>query len=390
MRCENCGTENINEAKFCCRCGSPLARSGHRSNRPEDRGSRRDKGRERNRSTVENQVIDVPYKEVQDVGPANIRPGQNYDGRIPEYRKRPKWMIPAIGGGILALIILVVVGVLILKNRSGNDLQGGTSLTNAKEIDFNKQYTGTYRNKAAWYTFTTGKEKDVPYTIIVDNTTVDSGDIIGYLCEKDGTKITPTTRSNGSSGEMMIEADQDGTASSSMFDTLEPNKDYYIQLTGDGRTKYSLRVTDPNGKPYDDAAGREVLSKNDDYKTATNMDEAPLLEINTRYQGKYKNGYSWVAFTTSKEEGVPYTVTVENQTPGNGSITGYLYNENGEVIKPTSKNNNSGGDEMTEARDDGTPDSGTFEDLEPETTYFMRFTANDRAKYQIEITDGKK
>ena len=66
----------------------------------------------------------------------------------------------------------------------------------------------------------------------------------------------------------------------------------------------------------------------------------------------------WI--TTGETQGAAYKITLVNTTAGSERIFGTLCNEYGEEL---------GG---VRAESDGTPDTISVEDLEPDTTYYVR------------------
>ena len=216
-------------------------------------------------------------------------------------------------------------------------IEGGASVDEALTILPNTRYTGTYREGEQWFAFTTGDKEDVPYVITVDNLTVGSDALLGYLCGEDGTWVEPTRRANNNDRNRAVQADAGGGANSGMFDTLLPGTTYYLRITGGKKADFSLRITDPNETMFDAAEGRKTISAGDALEVATNMDAAPLLKFNTRYEGKYTEGNQWFAFTTGDKEDVPYVITVDNLTAGSDSILGYVCDEYGTWIEPTRK-----------------------------------------------------
>ncbi|MBQ4383263.1 MAG: OmpA family protein [Firmicutes bacterium] len=266
-------------------------------------------------------------------------------------------------------------------------ITGGTALNEAQELFCNTKYTGKHTDSTIWVSFTTGEKEDVSYTVTVVNRTVGSEKIIGYLYDKDEVMQRPTEKNNTNSDGRCIEARQDGTANSGMFNTLKPNTAYFLRLDCKSKAEYSLLITGPEGTVYDTTAERRTLSAEDVFEPSTNMDEAPIVGSGALYEGKYTEGYIWTAFRTGEQEDVPYTVTVENRTVGSEKIVGYLFNEYGMMQRPTEKNNSNGDGRCIEARQDGAANSGMFNTLRPDTVYFLRLEGGSKAEYSLRITD---
>ncbi|MBR4744187.1 MAG: hypothetical protein IK082_08365, partial [Oscillospiraceae bacterium] len=139
------------------------------------------------------------------------------------------------------------------------EIEGGASMEEARELQFNTWYYGKYREGEVWVSFSTGEKEDVPYRITLENLSAGSEALDGYLIDKDGNGLRSTEHRNGDNDyRRAVRATQDGTADTAMFNYLEPNTTYYLRLQAKGKVEYSLRITDPNGEPFDTTAGRTV------------------------------------------------------------------------------------------------------------------------------------
>ena len=267
------------------------------------------------------------------------------------------------------------------------EIEGGASMEEARELQFNTRYYGKYREGEVWVSFTTGEKEDVPYRITLENLSAGSEALDGYLIDKDGNGLRSTEHRNGDNDyRRAVRATQDGTADTAMFNYLEPNTTYYLRLQAKGKVEYSLRITDPNGEPFDTTAGRTVITASDEYVTATNQDDAPLLVANTRYQGKYVEGYQWIAFQTGEKEDVPYRITLENLSAGSEALDGYLVTEYGDGLRSTEhRNGDNDYRRAVRATQDGTADTAMFNYLEPNTTYYLRLQAKGKVEYLLTV-----
>ena len=272
-------------------------------------------------------------------------------------------------------------------NTESNVITGGSTLEDAEMLQPNVRYTGSFSGDDLWISFTTSDQESTEYTITLENLTVGSESLDGYLVDEYGNGLKATELHNGDNDRLRtVRANQDGTADSAMFDHLEPNTTYYLRLQGNSKVDYSLRITNSNEEPFDPTLGRKTPSDNDALITSTNQDDAPLLVLNTRYRGKYENGYQWIVFKTSEKEGVPYTVTLENLTVGSESLDGYLVDEYGNGLKATELHNGDNDRLRTvRANQDGTADSAMFDYLEPNTTYYLRLQGNSKVDYILTI-----
>ena len=254
------------------------------------------------------------------------------------------------------------------------EITGGTSSSEAQELEPNVRYTGQYRGEEIWVSFTTGEEEEIPYQVTLENLRVGSPTIYAYMFDGEGTEKDATSLNydrNWSTGANIGQADKNGRASTATFSDLLPKTTYYIQIKGGDKAEFSLRITDPTKDPFDVTEGRRTLSAEDEFTTATNQDEAPLLQFNTRYESRYIEGYNWICFTTGEKEDVPYQITLENLETGSDTLYAYLFDEYGTEKDATSLNyerNWSTGKNICQADQNGRASTGTIKDLLPNTT----------------------
>ena len=264
------------------------------------------------------------------------------------------------------------------------EIAGGASLEKAQPLEFNTRYHGRYTEGEVWVSFTTGPDEDVPYTITVTNLTPESPAILGYVCGKDGEWVKPSSKANNGDGARAVQAGAEGTANSGTFESLEPKTTYYLRITCDKKADYSLRITDPKGTPFDPDEDRRTLSESDPFEPGLNQDEAPLLLANTRYTGKYTEGFQWVAFHTGAKEDVPYRITLENLSGSKEPLDGYLVNEYGTGLKMTAyRNGDNDYRRAVRATNDGTADTAMFDYLTPDTTYYLRLQGRSKVEYVL-------
>ena len=269
-----------------------------------------------------------------------------------------------------------------------DEITGGASKEEAQLLAFNTLYHGKYTEGEVWISFATGAKEDVLYSVTLENLTAGSGDLDGYLLDEEGNGIKAAEQRNGDNWfDRAVRAKQDGTADTAVFNSLAPGTTYYLRLQGESKAEYSLRITDPEEAPFDTAAGKVILSENDEFAPAANQDEAPLLIANRSYRGKYMEGYQWIAFRTGEKEDVPYSVTLENLTVGSGDLDGYLVDEYGFGIKADVLRN---GDNWylrsVRAKQDGTADTAVFNSLAPGTTYYLRLQGESKAEYILTVS----
>ena len=271
------------------------------------------------------------------------------------------------------------------------EMVGGASLDDAVTILPNIRYSGTYQEVEQWFAFTTGTEEDVPYTVTLENLTVGSKTLYGYVVDEFGNSMKPSAGMTGHGDHRFAVAGWDGTASYSEFDSLKPNSTYYIRLQGDSKADFSLLVTTPGlkGSAYSTSNSIEesvgTLGEDEVFYTGTNQNFGPLLKPNVWYQGKYEDGFAWVAFHTNEEEDAEYTIALENLTVGSKTVYGYLFDEIGRAQKPSAGVTGYGDWRFAQAGQDGTVSSSIFRELEPNTTYRIRIQSDSKADYRIMI-----
>ena len=284
-----------------------------------------------------------------------------------------------------------------------DEITSGASMEEAQSLQFNMRYHGKYTEGEIWISFTTGDmEEDpykvsdgVPYKITLENQTVGSEPLDGYLVDEYGNSVKAAELRNGDNYYgLAVRAKEDGTADTAMFNTLQPNTTYFLRLQGKSKAQYSIRITDPGQDAFDTTEGRTVIGKGEEFIPATNQDAAPLLNSNVRYKGNYADGYQWIAFRTGDieedpykiAECVPYRITLENQTTGSEPLDGYLVDEYGNSVKAAELRN---GDNYyglaVRAKEDGTADTAMFNTLQPNTTYFLRLQGKSKAAYILTI-----
>mgnify|MGYP000462013915 CR=1 FL=1 len=162
---------------------------------------------------------------------------------------------------------------------------------------------------------------------------------------------------------------------------LQPETTYYVKVWADKGDviSYSLILRTPDGQepenniaqPGPEAAeGLEIFA-------ATNQDDAQLVPLNARLDGKVSDGQGqWYAFTTNSVENATYEVTTVNKTPGTGDFCLRVYDVYGETMHPYTLNANQSGEAATESLA-----------LSPDTTYFTYVWADkkDTIQYTLKI-----
>ena len=270
----------------------------------------------------------------------------------------------------------------------------GTSQSFALNIPLGTKVSAKYTDGYSWLAFTTSEIEDAQYYVSLINCTVGSEHLDGYLVDEYGNGLKATTYRNGENNFFRtVRAEQDGRADTAMFDNLKPNTTYYLRLQSESKAEYTIRVSSPSfsndntnvtSSNLSEVVGE--LDENVEFYTGTNQNIATLLKTNTRYRGKYADGYSWVSFTTGEDDNAQYSVTLENLTVGSERLDGYLVDEYGNGLKATELHNGDNNHYRTvRAKDDGTADTAIFDYLEPNTTYYLWIHGDSKADYILLI-----
>ena len=143
----------------------------------------------------------------------------------------------------------------------GETLYTGTNQDAATPLKNNVTYHGSYEEGYAWVSFTTDEREDVEYRITVENLTAGSDSILGYVCNLYGRWQEPTERANSNERTRAIQAGEDGTPNTCMFNYLAPNTTYYIRLNGGTKAEYLITINAPDpedgGNTIEEAAVEE-------------------------------------------------------------------------------------------------------------------------------------
>ena len=128
------------------------------------------------------------------------------------------------------------------------------------------------------------------------------------------------------------------------------------------------------------------MDQNTDIVPGTSQSAAVMLPLGTRVHGKYVEGYAWFAFTTTSVEDAKYCVTTVNRSVGSEALLSHLYDEYGSEIMPSKRSYSEVWSRMTTADQSGTAVSGRFDELKPNTTYYIRMDGASKAYYSIKVS----
>ena len=88
-----------------------------------------------------------------------------------------------------------------------------------------------------------------PISITLENLSVGSEPLDGYLVDAYGNGLKSTQHRNGDNDyRRAVRANQDGRADTAMFNYLEPNTTYYLWINGGSKAEYFLTIGAPEPK----------------------------------------------------------------------------------------------------------------------------------------------
>ena len=176
-----------------------------------------------------------------------------------------------------------------------------------------------------------------------------------------------------------LDAGQWGGAATLNLDLL-PETTYYVKVWADKGDviSYSLILRSPDGQePENNVAqpGPEVKDELEIF-AATNQDDAQLIPLNARLDGKVSRGEGqWYAFSTNSAENATYRLTTVNMTRGTGALNLKVLNQYGEQMHQYTLN----------AEQSGKASTLDLE-LPPDTTYYIHLAAEKGDTIQYSLT----
>ena len=109
---------------------------------------------------------------------------------------------------------------------------------------------------------------------------------------------------------------------------------------------------------------------------------APVQE--GTYRGTCAPGNSWITFTTGPDAGAEYTLSLENTTPGAGTLYATLYDDFGLEVAPVKFSGTRDNDLVfIQAESNGRRVSGRVDNLEPDTPYFLELKSEDAVDFVL-------
>lgn len=251
-------------------------------------------------------------------------------------------------------------------------LQGGSDQKSAESVPLDTKLSGkTSDEESQWYSFTTDETENATYKITAVNQTPKTDPLDLCIYDAEGEPVENHT----------IQAKEDGKATTYSIDLL-PSTTYAINVWADRGDviTYSLIVRSPKAQQPDSDSvtpGPEPVS-GQEFPAAANQEDAPILPLNTRLEGKVSLGNEqWFAFTTNSAENATYRLTAVNMTRGTGKLDLSVYDRYGEYAN---------GYYTLEADQNGKASTYSLR-LPPNTTYYICIWADkgDTISYTLNI-----
>lgn len=247
----------------------------------------------------------------------------------------------------------------------------GAGVRAAKEVPLDTKLKGkTVREEAQWFSFTTDKTENATYAITSVNQTPETSDLKLSVYDEEENQLNRHT----------LDAGQWGGAATLSLDLL-PETTYYIKVWADEGDviSYSLILRSPDGQEPENNVAQPGPEAKDELEifAATNQDDAQLIPLNARLDGKVSRGEGqWYAFSTNSAENATYRLTTVNMTRGTSSLNLKVFDQYGKEMHVHALTAGQSGRAST-----------LDLDLPPETTYYLRLTAeqDDTIQYSLMI-----
>ena len=250
------------------------------------------------------------------------------------------------------------------------ELTGESDRDSAQDVPLDTKLKGkTAREETQWFSFTTDKTENATYAITSVNQTPETGDLKLSIYDEEEKQLN----------QYALNANQTGRAATLSLDLL-PEATYYGKVWAEKGDviSYSLILRSPEGQePEHNVAqpGPEAKDGLEIY-AATNQDDAQLLPLDARLEGKVSRGEGqWYAFSTNSAENATYRLTTVNMTRGTGALCLKVFDQYGELMHQyTLKADQSG-------------KAATLDlELPPETTYYLYLAAEKGDTIQYSLT----
>lgn len=250
------------------------------------------------------------------------------------------------------------------------ELTGGSDRDSAQDIPLDTKLKGkTAQEETQWFSFTTDETENATYAITSVNQTLETSDLRLSVYDEEENQLN----------QYPLDASQGGRAATLRLD-LQPETTYYVKVWADKGDviSYSLILRTPDGQepenniaqPGPEAAeGLEIFA-------ATNQDDAQLVPLNARLDGKVSRGArQWYAFSTNSAENATYRLTTVNMTRGTSDLILTVVDQYGDMMHQYT----------LDASQSGRAATLNLE-LPPETTYYVRLAADKGDTIQYSLT----
>ena len=191
-------------------------------------------------------------------------------------------------------------------------------------------------------------------------------------------------------------AGDDGSASTIEKSDLDPDTVYLVSVSGKKGTEYTIQLNgdDSGNKPQtdedadSDAEAPEGVDVIGASKAGSNQLNAPLLNVGTRYTGKFgksSNAFYWYAFKTGSDQYAEYSVSVVDTTVvsdadsnelGRDYLNFYVYDQDGNSLNEYVTH---------QAHREGAVSTYKIEKAEPNTTYNIKLEGGRNMHFTLMI-----
>lgn len=250
------------------------------------------------------------------------------------------------------------------------EVTGGSERESAEEVSLDtKLKSKTVREENQWFSFTTDETENATYAITLVNQTPETSDLRLSVYDEEENQLN----------QYPLDAGQWGGAATLNLDLL-PETTYYMKVWADKGDviSYSLILRSPDGQEPENNVAQPGPEAKDELEifAATNQDDAQLIPLNARLDGKVSRGEGqWYAFSTNSAENATYRLTTVNMTRGTGALNLKVLNQYGEQMHQYTLN----------AEQSGKASTLDLE-LPPDTTYYIYLAAEKGDTIQYSLT----
>lgn len=256
------------------------------------------------------------------------------------------------------------------------EVTGGSERESAEKVPLDTKLKGkTVREETQWFSFTTDETENATYAITSVNQTPETSDLRLSVYDEEENQLN----------QYPLDAGHWGGAATLNLDLLTETT-YYVKVWADKGDviSYSLILRSPEGQEPENNVAQPGPEAKDELEifAATNQDDAQLIPLNARLDGKVSRGEGqWYAFSTNSAENATYRLTTVNMTRGTGALNLKVLNQYGEQMHQYTLN----------AEQSGKASTLDLE-LPPDTTYYIYIWAEkgDIISYSLIIRDPEE